>query len=40
MGKMIYRLCLIGCLLVALTIGVMLYREYYDGEEIEICLLV
>ena len=32
MGKAVYRLCLIGCLLVAITIGVMLYNSYVDRE--------
>ncbi|MDD6193408.1 MAG: hypothetical protein PUB19_00755 [Lachnospiraceae bacterium] len=40
MGKAVYRLCLIGCLLVAITIGVMLYDDYMNREEQEQWLLV
>ena len=40
MGKVVYRLCLIGCLLVAITIGVMLYDDYMNREEQEQWLLV
>lgn len=40
MGKAIYRLCLIGCLIVAITIGVMLYENYVNREEQELWLLV
>lgn len=40
MGKAIYRLCLIGCLIVAITIGVMLYENYVNREEQEQWLLV
>ena len=40
MGKAMYRLCLVACLLVAISIGVMLYENYVDREEQEQWLLV
>lgn len=40
MGKILYRMILTACLVVALIMGIYLYQSLNAREETELCLLV
>lgn len=40
MGKTIYRICLIACLFLAITAGILLYHQYVQQEDETQWLLV